>query len=343
MSSRPRRVLFVPDSGPGVGGGHVMRCLSLADALDRRGAVCRFACAAEGEAIVARHAAGRFPVARASLAGMDALPPGLLDDVDAVVFDSYRIGRSAETAVHSAGRAVLVMDDLADRPHDCELLLDPAYGRRPEDYDGLLPVAAKRLVGPGFALLRREFAQLRGQAIRPDGQGRLRRVFMSFGLADPDGVTLTVIRALHSRLAGVTVDIALGRDAVSLAQLTELAARDPSLRLHVDATDVAQMMLGADLAIGAGGGSTWERACLRLPTLAVIVADNQRAMIQRLASAGVLLSVDLAAPAFEPGLLAAFDRLSTDPDLRSRLAERAADLCDGHGADRVADALLQLI
>ena len=343
MSSQPRRVLFLPDSGQGVGGGHVMRCLSLADALDRRGAACSFACAAEGEALVTRHAAGRFPVARASLAGVDALPPGLLDDVDAVVFDSYRIGLSAETAVRATGRAVLVMDDLADRPHDCDLLLDPAYGRRAEDYDALAPAAAKRLVGPGFALLRRKFAQLRGQATMLRPGGALRRVFVSFGLADPGGVTLAVIRALRSRLAGVKVDIALGRDAVSLAPLTELAARDPSLRLHVDATDVAGLMLGADLAIGAGGGSTWERACLRLPTLAVIVAENQRAMVERLTADGLLLSVDLAGPAFEHGLLAAFDQLATDPALRRQLAERSANLCDGQGADRVADTLLQLI
>ena len=109
----------------------------------------------------------------------------------------------------------------------------------------------------------------------------------------------------------------------------------------MNATDVAALMGAADLAIGAGGGSTWERAALRLPTLAVIVAENQRRMIERLAQDGGLLSVDLDQPDFETALAAAYDRLQ-DAGLRRKLADRAAALCDGQGADRVAQALLAL-
>jgi spore coat polysaccharide biosynthesis predicted glycosyltransferase SpsG len=232
-----------------------------------------------------------------------------------------------------------VIDDLADRPHDCDLLLDPGYGRVPEDYAGRVPSAALLLTGPAHALLRRAFAEVPDADRLRDRGGPVRRVFISFGLSDPGGVALRVHDALRSRLQGVEVDLALADGVESLPQLRCRAAQDPRLHLHVDAPRVDALMAGADLAIGAGGSSTWERAALRLPTLAVIVAENQRRMITRLAQDGALLSVALDQPDFPEALGAAYDRLQ-DGALRQRLADRAAALCDGRGADRVAQALL---
>jgi spore coat polysaccharide biosynthesis predicted glycosyltransferase SpsG len=114
---------------------------------------------------------------------------------------------------------------------------------------------------------------------------------------------------------------------------------DPALYLHLDAADPAALMAEADFAVGAGGASTWERACLGLPTLAVILADNQRAMIRRMAAAGVLLAVDLAAPEIEADVQAALAQLRA-PETRRALRDRSAALCDGQGAGRVAEAII---
>ena len=327
------RVRFRPASGPGVGGGHVMRCLALAEALRARGARCDFACEPDGAALVRQFGEDRYPVRS---------PDGVLaEGADIVVFDSYRIDAATEAPVRAAGCTVAVIDDLADRPHACDLLLDPGYGRTAQDYAGRVPPGAMVLTGPSHALLRRAFAERAAADRGRDRHGPVRRVFVSFGLSDPGGVALRVHEALRSRLAGVQVDLALAEGVQSLPALRARAAQDPNLHLHVNAADVAALMGAADLAIGAGGGSTWERAALRLPTLAVIVAENQRRMIERLAQDGGLLSVDLDQPDFETALAAAYDRLQ-DGTLRQALADRAAAQCDGQGADRVAQALLAL-
>ena len=304
------RVRFRPASGPGVGGGHVMRCLALAEALRARGARCDFACEPDGAALVRQFGEDRYPVRS---------PDGVLaEGADIVVFDSYRIDAATEAPVRAAGCTVAA-----------------------QDYAGRVPPGATVLTGPSHALLRPAFAERAAADRGRDRHGPVRRVFVSFGLSDPGGVALRVHEALRSRLAGVPVDLALAEGVQSLPALRARAAGDPHLHLHVNATDVAALMGAADLAIGAGGGSTWERAALRLPTLAVIVAENQRRMIERLAQDGGLLSVDLDQPDFETALAAAYDRLQ-DAGLRRKLADRAAALCDGQGADRVAQALLAL-
>jgi UDP-2,4-diacetamido-2,4,6-trideoxy-beta-L-altropyranose hydrolase len=321
-----------------VGGGHVMRCLALADALQRLGARCDFACAPEGAALITRFGGGAFPVRALS----DGRVGSLADGADIVVFDSYRIDAAMEGPVRAAGCPVAVIDDLADRPHDCDLLLDPGYGRTPADYAGRVPPAAVVLTGPAYALLRSGFASLPVADRQRDCRGPVRRVFLSFGLSDPGGVAVRVYDALRARLQGVEVDLALADGVQSLPLLQHRARSDRNLHLHVNATGIEVLMARADLAIGAGGGSTWERAALHLPTLAVIVAENQRQMITRLTEAGAVLSVALDQPGFDAALGTAYDRLQ-DGTLRQTLADHAAGLCDGRGADRAAAAVLALL
>ena len=336
----PVRILLCPDSGPGIGGGHVMRTLSLADALVRRGAVCTLACEADGVAIAEHHGRGLFrlqelegPLTAGNLRAMTHL------GCDAVVFDGYRFGPSVETEARGQASAVMVIDDLADRMHDCDLLLDSGYGRLKQDYAGLVRPGTELLMGPVHALLRPAFARVRSEQGQRDRTGKVDRVFISFGLSDVGQVAARVYGALRAQLAGVEVDLALAGDAPSLPELLRMAERDAGLHLHVNATDVVTLMGRADVAIGAGGGSTWERACLGLPTLAVIVAENQRDTIERLTRDQVLLSVDLREPDFDRVIRSRFNQL-VKPRVRQTLSNRVFDLCDGQGADRVAEALL---
>ena len=168
-----------------------------------------------------------------------------------------------------------------------------------------------------------------------------RRLFVSFGLSDVGGVAARAVAAIRARFATIEIDVALASDAQSLARLEARAAADPALRLHIDASNMAPLMAVADLAVGAGGASTWERCCLGLPTLAVIVADNQRRAIQGLAKVGALLAVELDDPAFETKLTVTLDHL-WEPRMRAALRTASAAVCDGGGAARVADAILAL-
>jgi spore coat polysaccharide biosynthesis predicted glycosyltransferase SpsG len=140
-----------------------------------------------------------------------------------------------------------------------------------------------------------------------------------------------------------TLDVVLGAGASSLPRLRDLAQAQPRLALHVDAQDMPRLTLEADLAVGAGGSTSWERCVLALPTLLLVLADNQREAAQALAGADAVLALDVAAPDFEPAFAADLQRLIAAPLLRDRLSAASAAVCDGRGAARTAARFLAVI
>jgi UDP-2,4-diacetamido-2,4,6-trideoxy-beta-L-altropyranose hydrolase len=257
----------------------------------------------------------------------------LAPDALAVVFDHYGLDAQAEIRALDAGKLVCVIDDLANRRHHCQLLLDPGFGRTAADYDHLILGEPTVLIGPNYALLRPEFPAAREAALARRKAASGSRVLVSLGLTDVGGVTARVCEALPYP---TKVDAVLSSAAASVAALRDL----PNVALHLDVRNMAELMSTADVAIGAGGSSTWERACLGLPTICLILADNQEITTRRLAQAGALIAVDARQPGFEHELVDALDILLGDPRRRAALSERSATLCDGLGAGRVADALL---
>ena len=332
-----------------MGGGHVMRCLTLARALSAKGATCGFVESRTAAPILRRFgwpAQTTLAIARAEAAEDLVAEAGRFAerfDADVVVIDHYGLDSSAEARLRADGRRIVVLDDLANRRHDCELLVDPSYGRKAEDYHDLIPDSAAALVGPSYALVRPDFADARHRALsRRAKHGPTRRALVSLGLTDVGGVTARVVEALRPALAEARLDIVLGLDAPSLAALEAAAGADRRLHLWVDSAEMASLMADCDIAIGAGGSSVWERAVVGLPSATLILAENQRAMIERMAAAGLTLALDVADPGFEARLVEVWELLLTDRELRWALAERAAEHCDGQGAERVAEAVLRL-
>jgi UDP-2,4-diacetamido-2,4,6-trideoxy-beta-L-altropyranose hydrolase len=310
-----------------------MRCLTLAGALAARGVACRVAL---GEADPA--AAERFALGPLSLERGGAGERLAQQAADWLVLDDYSLSYEEEKALGVLAGRVLVIDDLV-RAHCADLLLDPSFGRRAEEYEGLLPDGCRRLTGPAYALLRPSFARLRSQTLARPIPPSPRRIFASFGLSDVGSVALRSARVIRAVFPDAALDMALASDAPSASPLERLSAEDPLLSVHPDAKDVAALLAGADLAVGAGGVSTWERCCLGRPAVAVVVADNQREMIAAMSRQGLLVSLDLEDPDFDATLTQAL-REAASPSRGRTLAARSAALCDGLGADRVADALL---
>lgn len=334
-AARRPRVLFRADAGPSMGGGHAMRCLSLAAELGRRGAVAGF--------VSTPGTIDHVPaLARAGLAVI--APDRPLPGCDVLVVDHYGLadGDERRLATATGARQVLAVDDLAGRAHACSLVLDMSFGRDPAAYDGLVPSGARVLAGSAFALLRPEFSAARPNALARRRTGGVRRILVSLGLTDVGGITLRVVEALLKAARSVpdleVLDVVLGGRAASLAPLRAAAARDPRLRLHVDPDGMAALMAGADLAIGAGGTTSWERCCLGLPSLVVVLAENQSATARSLAQAGAAIVVDEAD--LESGLGEGVAALSCCPETRHAMAIAAAGICDGAGGARVADAVM---
>ncbi|HEX3367183.1 UDP-2,4-diacetamido-2,4,6-trideoxy-beta-L-altropyranose hydrolase [Phenylobacterium sp.] len=334
-------ILIVTDAGPSVGGGHVMRSLTLAGALSGQGAACRFVAPPAVEAILAAFAPETERLAAASTSPGDLADAVRATRFDAIVFDHYGLSQGDHAGM-AQRRPTLVIDDLADRPLAADLLLDSGPARRAEDYDGLTPEGVRLLLGPQYAPVRPEFAALRETALAWRGEP-VGRVLVSLGLTDVDGVTGRLVERLRPKVSDVGIDIVLGAEAPSLPSLQKIARRDTRIVLHIDSPHMARLTAEADIAIGAAGSSTWERCTLGLPTLMVVLAENQRAAARTLAERGAALTLDIADPAFDASFDRALMRLTTDAALRRQLAEASADLCDGLGAPRVAETFLKLI
>jgi len=324
------RILFVCAAGPSVGGGHVMRSLTLARALEHAGATCAFLASPEVGAV------------------LDAFAPDMTrakDDAgfDALVFDHYGLGADDHRAL-AKGRPALAIDDLADRPLAVDLVLDSGPARRAEDYAGLLPPGTRLLLGPSYAPVRPAFAGLRETALaRRAGRPPVRRILVSLGLTDVGGITARVVGLLRPLIRDATLDVVVGGAAPSLPALRALSQHDPRLSLHVDAQDMPRLTAEADLAVGAGGSTTWERCVLALPTLALILADNQAPAARALEAAGVAPCLDVAAPDFETAFAREISDLLDNADRRAALSTASAQVCDGLGADRVARVFLEMV
>jgi UDP-2,4-diacetamido-2,4,6-trideoxy-beta-L-altropyranose hydrolase len=336
------RILFVVNAGPSVGGGHFMRGLNLARALETAGAVCAFA---GPPAVTGLSETFASPALCAGTFADDALVTGaaaLAADYDAIVFDHYDLDAEDHRRI-AAGRPSLVVDDLADRPLAADLLLDAGIARQARDYEGLVSPHAELLLGPDNAALSPAFAALREEALtRRAATARIERVLVSLGLTDVGGITARTVEALLPVLGDRVLDVVAGGQASSLPALRALAAADPRLTLHVDSRDMPRLTARADLAIGAAGSSSWERCVLGLPTVSLVLADNQREAAQALSDLGAHRSLN-AEPLDGEDLRRAFAALAEDHDAWRAMSAAAAKVCDGLGARRTAVRFLALV
>jgi UDP-2,4-diacetamido-2,4,6-trideoxy-beta-L-altropyranose hydrolase len=315
-----------------------MRCLALAEALNAQGAACAFAAPPAAAAVLDAFASDA--IERLDQSGLATDAPGAITawGADVVVVDHYDMDATHERALRQGRRRIVVIDDLADRPHDCDVLIDPSLGRKGADYAELVPEGTQILTGPNHALIRAGFAAARPEVLkRRSGSPPIRRLLISMGLTDVGGITGQVLQVVQPLAQRLQIEVVVGREAPSRPALE----RSLGLSLHVDALNMAEMLTEADIGIGGGGASVWERACLGLPSIDVILADNQRAQALALADRGGALTVDMAASNPAARLEDAFVRLRDDVELRARMSRTSAAMCDGKGAERTAREILK--
>ena len=325
MSSAERtRVIYVrTTAGPRVGLGHLRRCLTLATALRTRGADCRFLVDGD-EAVCATVTRQEFP-ARPVAAGVAATRAALDRAADALVIDDYAFSAGELGELRGAIACTLVLDDLGKRAIDARLLLNAAPGADTLDYH--TSDDCVRLFGARYALLRGPFRH------RPPriAAAKVARVLITFGGSDPTHATEATIGAVRAALPDTAVDVVIG------PLFGRALAATPGVTQHLAPEELAPLMAAADLAVSAGGQTTYELAAIGTPTVALCTADNQRVNLRSLADVPTLVLA-------EPGSLAAALRaLAGDRARRQALIERGQALFDGVGPDRVADAVYEAL
>ncbi len=343
------------DSAPEIGIGHVMRCLTLANALSQAGHLCRFISRAhEGHSgalvVAAGHELHLLPRregavltaetgtwlgadvetdASQTIAAIAGVP------LDWLIVDHYAVDGVWHRTVRQHAKRLMVIDDLANRALNCDLVLDQTFGRDEADYASLVPQGCAILAGSSYALLRPEFAALRQRSLERRKGGGVRQILVSMGGSDLANDTGRVLEALANVAAiqDIRIDVVLGATAPHIGHVEELLARLPIHgSLSIGVTDMARRMCEADMAIGAAGSSAWERCCLGLPSVMVVTAANQQIVARSLHETGAALVCDRSD---RTGMTNMVMGLVSDPLRLSEMSRRASKIVDGLGVARV--------
>ncbi|MGV8934442.1 MAG: UDP-2,4-diacetamido-2,4,6-trideoxy-beta-L-altropyranose hydrolase [Gallionellaceae bacterium] len=362
------KIAFRVDASLQMGSGHVMRCLTLADGLAAQGATCQFICrqikgnliatiGQRGFAVTqlptpsASEEAGECNTNNSNIGSIYKGWLGISYEIDAaqtaaalsskqpdwLVVDHYALDQQWENAMRPYARKLMVIDDLADRPHQCDLLLDQNLGRQPQDYSNVVPAQCKVLTGPQFALLRPEFAALRAYSLQRRQQPKLRQLLITMGGVDQHNATGQVLQALQDCALpqGCRIIVVMGLHAPWLQQV-QAQAKDMHwpTEVLVNISDMALRMADSDLAIGAAGSTSWERCCLGLPTWMVVLADNQKDAAAHLEHAGAAYCMTLDTQ-LHLQLQDRTQRLLNQPDGLNLMSIHASQITDGVGVERV--------
>lgn len=348
-----------------------MRCLTLADKLRERGAKSCFVCRPhQGHLLALVAQRGHHALALPELEGnplpchndtahahwlgkdwatdahetqqaLNAYTGGEL--VDWLVVDHYALDARWEEALCTKAKHTMVIDDLADRTHACDLLLDQNLGRNAADYCGLLKGKTTTLVGPHYALLRPEFAALRAQSLtRRQSNPHLSRLLVTMGGVDKDNATGQVLSALQncSLPEDLRVTVVMGPYAPWLAQVQAQAAQMPwPTEVLAGVNNMAQLMAASDLAIGAAGGAAWERCSLGLPSFVLVLAQNQLPGAVALQEAGAAIAME-SLQQFT-NFFASQQSASEAKVVLNKLSQAAAAVTDGEGCQRTVKHMLR--
>ena len=368
------KIAFRTDSSLQIGSGHVMRCLTLAEALRAHGAQCNF--------ISRAHPGHIFDTIRQRGFTVNALPVGVspthassqavvapplqiahaawlccdwqtdaaqTGDILAtlkpewLITDHYALAQPWEEALKPHYKKLMVIDDLADRAHSCDLLLDQNLGRQPQDYADLVPAACQVLIGPLYALLRPEFATLRAYSLkRRTITPQLKKLLISMGGVDLPNATGQVLEALKDcpLPADCRITVVMGETAPWIKQVRALAKQMPwPTEVLMNITDMALRMANSDLAIGAAGATSWERCCLGLPAIVLVLAENQIESSEALQIGKLAIVVPKTATLqteLAEVLMAGLRDISLN---YPKISRNCAATCDGCGAQRLTDIL----
>ena len=373
------KIAFRTDASLQIGSGHVMRCLTLADALTAQGAQCHFISRAHPGHLLelirqrgykvnslpapVQHAQTAMkvdkseddtqaqPLAHAAWLGCDwetdALQTGAVLATlkpDWLITDHYALALPWEVALRPHYIKLMVIDDLADRAHICDVLLDQNWfgDETTNRYNARVPSHCIKLLGPKYALIKPEYTQLR--QLMPPRDGIVRRVLVFMGGSDPSSQTAKVLHALSvSELMTLALDVVVGVNHPDPRGIQELVTARPATTLHQNLPCLAGLMARADLMIGAGGSTTWERMCLGLPAIVISVAANQTSTNIALMNAGYIDFLGEMNQVTVETIAQALQRCLSNPATLSIQSDLCQTLVDGDGTQVLSSVLLHSV
>lgn len=252
---------------------------------------------------------------------------------DILVVDHYGLDARWQEKLRDCVGTFVIIDDLADRCHSCDFLVDQSrLAHKEADYTPLLAPSTTRLIGPEYAMIRPEFN------ISPDERNirtGIDNLLVFFGSVDADNFTAVTLNVLmETAWRNKNITIVIGAQNPHAACISALAAT-MNAKVIVQTKQMGALMMAADLAIGAAGSASWERAATGLPSLVVSVASNQDAVLDTLVSHGVAIPLSAKKDEYAAGLADAIIVLENSTDMIATMSQKSYELCDGKGIERI--------
>lgn len=337
------------DSSVDIGLGHVMRCLTLAEELCKRGATVNFIC---------RDLPGNI----CHLIKQKGFKTGLLynkfidQETDAmqtkaelndsemradwIIADHYFLSKEWENMIRPIAKKIMVIDDFNNRYHNCDLLLNQNLSQDiGSSYDGFIPDNCQKLLGPTYSLLRPEFLHASHEFKRHIKEAK--RLLVFFGGSDPTNETSKTLLAIQMlNMPDIETIVIIGTSNPFRAEIERLALQIKGVTCYFNPENIAELMAASDICIGAGGSSTWERCCMGLPSIVISVAENQRRVIEDIGRQGIVVDMGCQDKINEFDLKNEIENLIKDIDKRRMMSVKSKGLVDGKGSNRVADIML---
>lgn len=355
----PLSVVFRLDVSAKIGTGHFMRCFTLAQELSARQASIHFIVRYLPEYFAEKLKASGFRLTRLSIENKvnsnesgysswlgvnqetdaDQTLSFLSQQVDLIVIDHYAISASWETKIRTKAKMIMVIDDLADRVHDCDILLDQnLFKNASERYRNCVPSTCYRLLGPSYALVRNEFFIFRKHvSVR---SLPVKRLLVLLGGVDQYNITSKVLLALKELKISFAVDVVIGNQHPAMDIVSE-QCKENNFVLYVQPDNVAALMANADISIGSAGSTSWERCSLGLPTICFTQADNQIPIAENLEQEGVIINGGDGVSVSVSGLQNILENLLNDSRKIKALSEKSMELVDAKGTKKVSDVIFR--
>lgn len=362
------QVAFRVDASIEIGAGHVMRCLTLADALRKSDARCYFICRELDGNLIELIQQHDYEVqvlpdvgvndAYGAATDIYARWLGVQWQVDAegtinalmfigipnwLVVDHYALDKKWEGMIRSYCKGILVIDDLANRCHEADILLDQTLGRVPADYIGLIRPECDLFCGIENVLLRPEFDEWREYSLARRSYAQLKRILVSLGGVDKDNISSDVLLAINAIKFTYDMEVCLilGKSSRWITEVRELVENlSFKVDLRVAANNMAELLANCDLAIGAAGTSAWERCYLGVPTLMLVLADNQREIGANLDAAGAAQLLK-GGTGLNNELIMAIKDIMANPGCLLDMSQKAAALIPCSGAGKIASLMVE--
>ncbi|NHN33886.1 UDP-2,4-diacetamido-2,4,6-trideoxy-beta-L-altropyranose hydrolase [Paenibacillus agricola] len=347
------RIAIRADSSIHLGTGHIMRCLTLADELEKlEGKVVFFCRNLPGNlgsyireknypcVYIDENPNLREPIDPNDDAAMTVNHLQLGDELyDAIIVDHYSLDAIWEKRILHKIDKLLVIDDLADRQHSCSVLVDQnLYLDMESRYDNLVPPDCRKLLGPQYALIRSEFTDNKTH-VKP--RDSVRRVLVCFGGTDPGNETSKVINALSEGIfRDLYIDVVIGKYNPHGSSVQKLCTSRPKTELHIQANNMSELMLNSDLAICSGGTITWERLAMGLPGITIAIADNQIEIASSLDHYGIDHYIGLSQIVDKQQIQNGLKRFMSGELNVAEASQKAMQFVDGFGAKIVASILM---